>query len=94
MKHTRECLGRLVERSITADGLINESLSIAATPPPCAAATDQFRVPGDWAAERVCSAFVTLADPAATATLNGSAAADATNAPTSTASGRWPKPAS
>jgi transposase InsO family protein len=99
-EHTRECLGGLVERSITADVLIDELDRIATTRGyPAVLRCDN-------GPELACDAWPTglanasgcrssrPASPGATATSNPSTAGSATNASTSTSSGRWPKPGS
>ncbi len=100
-EHTRECLGGLVERSITADDLIDELDRLAAdrvaTRPCCAATTGPNSPAPRWPTGPANASGCTSSHPAspgATATSNRSTAGSATNASTSTSSGHWPKPAS
>jgi transposase InsO family protein len=99
-EHTRECLGGLVARSITADILINELDRIAAVRGypkvlrsdngpelACAAMADWPTTASPWRSSH-------LANRGATATSNRSTASSATNASTSTSSGRLPTPRS
>ena len=99
-EHTRECLGGLVERYITAEDLIDELDRVAAavaTRPCCAATTaPSWRAPrwptgpaneSAWRSSRQVSR-------GATAISNLSTAGSATNASTSTSSGHWRTPAS
>jgi hypothetical protein len=89
-EHTRECLGGLVARTITADNLINELDGIAATRACCAATTAP-----SWLARRSPTGRASTqgyhssrpASPGATATSSRSTAGYATNASTSTCSG-------
>ena len=68
-EHTRECLGGLVERSITADILIDELDRLAAEPRlPGGAALRQrpelaCAAMADWAGERVGLAFIPPGEP-------------------------------
>jgi hypothetical protein len=79
-EHTREYLGGMVERSITGEHLIDELDRVAAQR---VAYPTVLRC--DNGPELSCSA---------TASSDRLTPASATNASTSTASGRWPKPAS
>jgi len=97
-EHTRECLGGMVERSITGEDLIAELDGLAAQRGTYPA------VRCDNGPELACSAMAdwqparsgcTSSRPGsrgATATSNRSTPASATNASTSTGSGRWPTP--
>ena len=99
-EHTRECLGGLVDRSITADRLVDELDRIAlGRGYPAVLRSDNgpelaCAAMGDWAGERVGLASSHPASPGATATSNRSTAGSATNASTSTCSGHSPRPGS
>jgi hypothetical protein len=98
-EHTRECLGGLVERSITADRRIEELDRITDDRGyPAVLRCDNgpelaCQAMADWAGERVGLAFIP-ASPGGTATSNPSTAGSATNASTSTCSGHSSTPAS
>jgi hypothetical protein len=100
-EHTRECLGGMVERSITGEHLTEDLDCVAA---------QRGTFPGvlrcdngpelacsamaDWAEGQVGLHFIRPASRGATATSNRSTPASATNASTSTASGPWHTPES
>ena len=92
-EHTRECLGGLVDRSITGEDLIDELDRLAAQRGyPAVLRCDNgpelaCAAMADWAGERVGLHFIPPGQPGATATSNRSTAASATNASTSTPSG-------
>jgi putative transposase len=91
--------GGLVERSVTADRLIDEVdrlATVGGSPRCCAATTARTGLRGmaDWAGERVGRWFLPPGEPGATATSSRSTAVCATDAATSPASGRWPRPES
>jgi putative transposase len=100
-EHTRECLGGLVERSITGETLITEldrlALQRGGYPAvlrcdngpelACAAMTD-------WAGDHVGLHFIPPGEPGATATSSRSTLGSATSASTSTSSGQTPTPGS
>jgi hypothetical protein len=99
-EHTRECLGGLVERSITSDTLIGELDRLAAhrgypgvlrcdNGPELACA-----VLADWAGARVGLFSYRRVNRGETDMSNSSTAESAMNASTSTSSGHWPRPAS
>jgi hypothetical protein len=99
-EHTRECLGGLVERNITGDGLIDELDRIATTRGyPAVLRCDNGP---SWPAPRWPTGPANgsrcrsshPASPDATATSNRSTAGSATNASTSTSAGHSPKPGS
>ena len=84
-EHTRECLGGLVERSITADILIDELDRLPYPGLPGGAALRQrpelaCAAMTDWAGEWVDLALFHPASPGATATSNRSTAGSETNA--------------
>jgi putative transposase len=92
-EHTRECLGGLVDRSITAVVLIDE-LDRLATDRGYPAVLRCDNGPelacdamADWAGERVGLAFIPPDNPGAMDTSSRSMRASATNASTSTSSG-------
>jgi hypothetical protein len=98
-EHTRECLGGLVQRSITGENLIAELDCLAAGRGTYPAVLRCDNGPelacvamADWANSRVGLHFIPPGQPGATATSNRSTPASATNASTSTASGHWPRP--
>jgi hypothetical protein len=99
-EHTRECLGGLVERSITADRLIDELDRVAVDRGyPTVLRCDNGpelarRAMADWAGERVGWRSSRPVGHGATATSNRSTAVCAMNASTSTASGLSPTPGS
>lgn len=92
-EHTRECLSSLVERSVTADVLIDELDRLALLRGyPAVLRCDNgpelaCEAMADWAGERVGLSFIPPGEPGATATSSRSTAASATNASTSTSSG-------
>ena len=92
-EHTRECLGGLVDRSITGEDLIEELDRLAGQRGyPAVLRCDNgpelaCTAIADWAGERVGLHFIPPGQPGATATSNRSTPASATNASTSTASG-------
>jgi putative transposase len=92
-EHTRECLTSLVERSVTADALIDELDRLALTRGyPAVLRCDKgpelaCEAMADWAGEHVVLSFIPPASHGATATSNRSTAASATSASTSTSSG-------
>jgi putative transposase len=96
-EHTRECLGGLVERSITGEYLIAELDRLAAE-----RGTYPSVLRGDNGPELACHAMAEwpkgnvglhfIPPGGATATYNRSTPASATNASTSTASGQWHTP--
>ena len=95
-EHTRECLGGLVERSITGDRLIDELDRLAAGRGyPAVVRCDNgpelaCTAMADWADGRVGLAFIPPASRGGTATSSRSTDGSATNASTSSCSGRWP----
>jgi hypothetical protein len=100
-EHTRECLGGLVNRSITGDVLIDELDRLAAVRGypavlRCDNGPELARAAmTDWAGQRVGLSFILPGEPpGASATSNRSTSGSATNASTSTSSGRWPRPGS
>lgn len=98
-EHTRECLGGMVERSITGEHVITELdrwlPSAAPTRWCCAATTDPNSPAAQWPSGLTAKSACISSRPVsrgATATSNRSIPASATNASTSIASGRWPRP--
>jgi hypothetical protein len=96
-EHTRECLGGLVERSITADRLADEFDRIAVDRGyPSVLRSDNGP---EWRVRRCGTGPVNAsawrsshpANRGATATSSRSTAGYATNASTSPCSGRWPR---
>ena len=85
-EHTRECLGGLVDRSVTADVLIDELDRLATSRGyPSVVRCDNgpelaCDAMADWAGERVGLAFIPPGQPGATDTSNRSTPASATNA--------------
>jgi putative transposase len=99
-EHTRECLGGLVDRSVTGEDLIDELDRLAAQrgypavlPATTALSSPAPRWPTGPANASGCRSS-RPASPGATAMSSRSTAASATNASTSTSSGPWPTPAS
>ena len=92
-EHTRECLGGLVDRSVTSDVLIDELDRLATSRGyPSVVRCDNgpelaCDAMADWAGERVGLAFIPPGQPGATDTSNRSTPASATNASASTPSG-------
>jgi transposase InsO family protein len=90
---TRECLGGLVERSVTADRLIDvlDRLATVRGYPAmlgCGSGPElACEAMADWAGERVGISFISPGEPGAMATLSRSTAVCATNASKSTSSG-------
>ena len=98
-EHTRECLGGMVERSITGEDLIAELDRLAAQRGTYPAVLRCDNGPelacsamAEWAAGQVGLHFVPPDNRGAAATSSRSTPASATNASTSTGSGRWPTP--
>jgi putative transposase len=99
-EHTRECLGGLVERSMTGEDLLDELDRIAAgrsypavlgcDMAPSWPARPRPTGPADVSGCRSSRP----ASRGATARSSRSTAGSATNATTSTSSGHWPRPAS
>jgi Integrase core domain/HTH-like domain len=97
--HTRECLGGMVERSITGEHLIAELDRLAARRGTCPAVPRCDNGPNwlvrQWPTRRTVTSACTSSRPdnrGAMATSNLSTPASATSASTSTASGHWPSP--
>src|SRR5664279_2336254 len=90
---TRECLGGLVERSVTADRLIDVLDRLATVRGyramlGCGSGPElACEAMADWAGERVGILFISPGEPGAMATLSRSTAVCATNASKSTSSG-------
>ncbi|PXX07321.1 integrase-like protein [Mycolicibacterium moriokaense] len=99
-EHTRECLGGLVDRSITGDDLIDELDRLATQRGyPVVLRCDNgpelaCAAMADWPANVSACTSSHPANPGATATSSHSTAESATNASTSTRSGPWLKPES
>jgi hypothetical protein len=99
-EHTRECLGGLVARSITAEMLIEELDRLAAERAyPAVLRCDNgpelaCAAMAEWAGTGVGLCFIPPDNRGATATSNRSTAASATNASASTSFGHWPRPRS
>jgi hypothetical protein len=98
-EHTRECLGGMVERSITGEDLIAELDRLAAQRGTYPAVLRCDNGPelacsamADWQPARSGCTSSRPGSRGATATSNRSTPASATNASTSTGSGRWPTP--
>jgi putative transposase len=96
-EHTRECLGGLVECSITGENLIAEVDRLAAQrgTHPAVLRCDNgpelaCAAMAEWAGGRVGLHFIPPGEPGATATLSPSTPGCATNASTSTPSGHSP----
>ena len=81
-EHTRECLGGLVERSITADTLIDQLDVLAASRGYPAVLRSELACAAmaDWAGERVGLAFIPPGEPWRNGYSNRSTAGSATNA--------------
>jgi hypothetical protein len=102
-EHTRECLGGMVERSITGERLIAELDRLAGDRSgyPTVLRCDNgpelaCAAMADWAHGHVGLHFIPPGEPdnrGATATSNRLTPASATNASTSPASGHGPRPA-
>lgn len=92
-EHTRECLTSLVERSVTADALIDELDRLALTRGyPAVLRCDNgpelaCEAMADWAGDTSSCRSSHPASHGATVTSNRSTAASATSASTSTSSG-------
>jgi putative transposase len=85
-EHTRECLGRMVERSITGERLIGQLDRLAAERGTFPAVLRCDNGPelacaamGDWPAGQVGSHFIPPGEPGEMATLSRSTPASATN---------------
>jgi putative transposase len=100
-EHTRECLGGLVERSITGEVLATELNRITATRGggPAVLRLDNgpemiAAAPAEWAGTRTGRLFIPPGEPWRNPSWSPSTVACATNASTSTCSGATPTPRS